>query len=174
MNAVGQYLAELHAAIVRAGWVATLLLLPGLYLFPFLFQSALHPLDVVKLDYILHGLGMPHSATARQLTVALVEVAIVFALIALWQLVVTVSFYRKAQVFGRRATTPQLWPVALLLVGGLGNLGWFIGLSPEASDYAGYVIGLTSTGITIGIEMFLEKLGREFVVGPPTGFHPPV
>jgi hypothetical protein len=173
LNAVGRYLAELHAALDRAGWKATALLLPGLVLFPLLTQSLLHPLDVVKLDYVLHGFPKPHSAAARQLTVALAEVAVIFGATVLWQLVVTVSFYRRAQVFGRKAATPQLYPVALLLVGGIGNLGWFIGLSAASSDVGGYVIGLTSTALTIALEMFCERLGRDFVVGPPAGFHPP-
>jgi hypothetical protein len=68
---IGGYFAELHVAVSRAGWVAVLLLIPGWFVFPFTVQSLLHPLDIVKLDHILHGLSMPHTATARQLTVAL-------------------------------------------------------------------------------------------------------
>jgi hypothetical protein len=171
-DAIGGYAAELHAAVDRAGWIATLLLLPGWFACPFVVQSMLHPLDVVKLTYVLHGLPLPHTAAARQLIVALSECAMVLAVIGLWQLVVTVAFYRRAQIFGRRVATPRLWPVAALLVGGIGNLGWFIGLGGE-TEFSGYVIGLTATAVTIGIEMLSEKLGRDFVVGPPTGFHPP-
>jgi hypothetical protein len=172
-DSVGGYIAELHSALVRAGWIATLLLLPGWLAFPFVVQSLLHPLDVVKLGYFLHGLSLPHSATARQLTVALAETAVVLAGVGLWQLVVTVAFYRRAQIFGLRVATPRLWPVAALVVGGIGNLVWFIGLDGASSDLGGYVIGLTPTLIAIGIEMLCENLGRDFVVGPPTGFHNP-
>ena len=55
-----------------------------------------------------------------------------------------------------------------------GNLAWFIGLSAESSDFGGYIIGLLSAALSIALEMILEKLGRDFVVGPPTGFHPPI
>ena len=169
---VGGYGAELHAAVDRAGWIATLLLLPGWFALPFVVQSMLHPLDVVKLTYVVHGLPLPHTAAARQLTVALAECAVVLAGVGLWQLVVTVAFYRRAQIFGLRVATPRLWPVAAFLVGGLGNLGWFIGLGGE-TEFSGYIIGLISTVATIGVEMLCEQLGRDFVVGPPTGFHPP-
>jgi hypothetical protein len=172
-DSIGGYIAELHSAVSRAGW-RTLLLLPGWFVVPFTVQSLLHPLDVVKLDYILHGFPVPHTAMARQLTVALTEVAVVFAAFCLWQLIVTVSFYRKAQLFGSRVATPRLWPVAAVLVGGVGNLAWFIGLTNESADFSGYVIGLTSTAVTIGLEMFCEQLGRDFVVGTPSGFHPPI
>lgn len=173
-DSVGQYFAELHAALDRAGWMATLLLLPGWLVLPWVAQSLLHPLDVVKLGYALHGLPLPHTATARQLTVGIGETAMVLAGVGLWQLVVTVAFYRKAQIFGFRVATPRLWPVAALLVGGIGNLCWFIGLSAAQSDFSGYVMGLTSTAVAISIEMLCERLGRDFVVGPPTGFHPPI
>ena len=159
---IGGYAAELHTAVFRAGWLAVLLLIPGWFAFPFTVQSLLHPLDVVKIDHVLHGLSVPHTATARQLTVALTEVAVIIAALCMWQLIVTVSFYRKAQVFGA------------LLVGGLGNLAWFIGLHGDTSDITGYVIGLTSTAVAIALEMLCEQLGRDFVVGTPSGFHPPI
>ena len=37
-----------------------------------------------------------------------------------------------------------------------------------------YLIGLSSTAIAILLEMFCERLGRDFVVGVPSGFHPPI
>ena len=40
---------------------------------------------------LLHGFPLPHTALARQLTVAFTETAIVLAAICLWQLVVTVA-----------------------------------------------------------------------------------
>jgi hypothetical protein len=169
--AIGGYIAEMHGAVARAGWRAVLLL-PGWFALPFVMQSLLHPLDVVKLDHLLHGFPLPHTALARQLTVAFAETAVVLAAICLWQLVVTVAFYRKAQIFGVRAATPPLYPMAALLVGGFGNLGWFIGTG--SFDSVGFVIGLTSAALTIGIEMLCEQLGRDFVLGVPTGFHPPV
>ena len=168
---IGAYIAELHAGVVRAGW-STLLLLPGYFALPCIVQSLPHPLDVVKLDHILHGLPMPHTAMGRQLTVALIEAAVALAVICLWQLVVTVAFYRKAQVFGSRVATPRLYPVAILLVGGVGNLGWFIGLG-GALDLS-YAVGLISGLVAISLEMFCEQLGRDFVAGTPSGFHPPV
>lgn len=169
MDAIGEYIAEMHGALARAGGRAALLL-PGWFALPFVVQSMLHPLDVVKLDHLLHGFPLPHTALARQLTVAFTETAIVLAAICLWQLVVTVAFYRKAQIFGVRAAAPPLWPMAALLVGGVGNLVWFVGLGGVID--LSYAIGLTSAALTIGIEALCEQLGRDFVLGPATGFHP--
>jgi hypothetical protein len=167
---LGGYIAELHAAIDRARWRA-LLLLPGIVALPCLVQSLLHPLDVVKFDFILHGLPMPHTATGQQLTVAVTEVVVIGAAVCMWQLIASIVFYRKAQVFGRAVATPRLWPVPAVLVGGLGNLAWFIGL--DGSFDLSYVIGFYPVLVTILIEIFFEGLGRDFVVGTPTGFHPP-
>jgi hypothetical protein len=169
MNSLGKYIAELHAAIARAGW-RVLLLIPCWFTLPFLVQSLLHPLDVVKADYRIHGFRLPHTATAQQLTVSITEVLVIGAAICMWQLIASVAFYRKAQVFGSKVATPSLWPATAVLVGGIGNLAWFIGLG-GSGNFSGYVIGLTPAALTILIEMFCERLGRDFVVGTATGFH---
>jgi hypothetical protein len=111
---VGGYLAEVHTAISRTGW-RVLLLLPGWFVLPFLVQSLLHPLDVVKADHVIHGLPLPHTATAQQLTVSVTEVLVIGAAICMWQLIASVAFYRKAQVFGR--SPPFWWAASVILRG---------------------------------------------------------
>ena len=54
---IGRYIAELHGALSRARWWS-LLLLPAWFALPFLVQSLLYPLDVVKIDHgkvVLNG-----------------------------------------------------------------------------------------------------------------------
>jgi hypothetical protein len=57
-------------------------------------------------------------------------------------------------------------------VGGIGNLAWFIGLGGSLD--LSYVAGVIPVAVTILIEMTCEGLGRDFVVGTPSGFHPPI
>jgi hypothetical protein len=171
LDVVGGYVAEMHAALVRPRmvWVALALVL-GWSLFPFGVQTLLHPGDAVRLVYVLHGLPKPHALMAQQLAVGFTETAVALATLALLLLVLTVVFYRRAQVFGVAVATPPLWPMAALVPGGLGNLAWFIGTG--SFDSVGFIIGLTSTAVTIAAEMLCEQLGRDFVLGPAAGFHP--
>jgi hypothetical protein len=51
-----------------------------------------------------------------------------------------------------------------------GNAVWFVALG--YFDFTGCVISFGSTAFTIIAEYVCEQLGRDFVFGPATGFHP--
>jgi hypothetical protein len=164
MTKAGVYVGFVHVASKNAGWfkwgVAG-----GLIVWPYAVATCIHPQDALKLQYRLQGLPWPHSFTSQQLFVGFCEAAFALAVLALLQLVFTVLFYREAKIDGfDEAATPTLWPVALF-VGILGNAAWFYGTA--AWDTGGCVIGLSSTALTVGAEMIINKLGREFVFGSP-------
>jgi len=168
---VGVYAAQVHVAYVRAGrpgWLVA----AGWFAFPFALQTLLHPGDAIRLQYVLQGQAVPHALTAQQIGVGFVEALFALGVLAMFQLVGTVLFYRRARLNGATLAAPPLWPLAALLPGVLGNAAWFIGTGEF--DVAGLVVGFASAALAVGVEMVVEGLGRDFVLGNAVaGQHPP-
>jgi hypothetical protein len=127
---------------------------------------------VIGWQYKWHGHHVPHFLTAQQLSAGFVTALVALALLVAFQLVCTVLFFRRAQLGGAKLAAPALWPLAAVLAGVLGNAAWFVGTG--AFDVGGCVVGLSSAALTVGIEMVVENLGRDFVLGfSATNEHPP-
>lgn len=161
-------------ALKRAGWLSWAVA-AGWLIWPYAVTACCYPGDVLGMQAKLQGLSVPDSFTMQQLVVGEAEALIALAVLGLLQTVLTVLFYRKAQMAGTEAATPVLWPLALVVGGVLSNAAWFFGSG--AWDTAGFVIGLSSTALTVGAEMSCNRLGRKFVLGtgaaaPPMLYSP--
>jgi hypothetical protein len=174
LDQLGIYAAQLHVGYARAfqkdkGLTAIMVAL-GWLAFPFGLQSLLHPGDVIRLQCRLLGQRMPHVVTAQQMSVAFVETFVALAMLIVLQMVATVLFYRRAQLNGATAASPQLWPLAALFIT-LCNAAWFFGTA--VFDPSGCVIGFCSVALTIGAEILVEGLGRDFILGSAaSNLHP--
>ena len=155
--------AGLLAWVVAAGWLAC----------PFAVATVLNPKDIIGAQYKLQGLRVPSGFTAQQLGFGLIEALVALGVLVLLQLVFTVLFYRAAKMDGAAAATPVLFPLALLVVGIVGNAAWFAGTGGRF-DLAGCIIGLTSTALTVGAELVCNWLGKEFVFGPGSAAQAPL
>jgi hypothetical protein len=162
-SSLGAYASEVQVAAVRARGVAWMVA-TGWLAFPFGLASLLHPGDVINLHYFVQGEAKHKFLTVQQMGVGFVEALFALAVLLLLQIVGTVLFYRRAQVFGARVATPALWPCAALLPGVIGNALFFVCLGYV--DVIGLVIGLVPTAITFAAERLVEQLGRDFVFGP--------
>ena len=175
LNSLAVYAAQLQVAFVRAfkrdkGLTAFLLSLCWLLL-PFLFQTLLHPGDMIVAEYSLQGLRVPQLVTPHQWYFAITVTLFLLAVLALCQFCCTTLFYRHALLTAPRAATPQLWPLAALLTGVAGNAAWFVGLG--VIDPSGIVIGFISTGLAIVAEIIVDALGHDFVLGSrASNIHP--
>jgi hypothetical protein len=138
--------------------------------FPFILQTLVFPGDAIRLHAFLMGLPKPEHLTGQQLVAGFIDTLFVLAAVVAFQYIGTLHFYRRAQISGNAAARPALWPIAAISMGLIGNAIWFVALG--GIDLEGLVIGLTPALFTIAVEMFLEKLGRDFVRGPAAGFHP--
>jgi hypothetical protein len=162
-SSMGAYMSEVQVAAVRArgiiwmvaaGWIAL----------PFGLATLLHPGDVINLQYVLQGEAKHKILTVQQMGVGFVETLFALGVLLLLQLVGTVLFYRRAQVYGARNSTPTLWPIAALLPGVIGNALWFV--CTGYVDVTGLVIGLVPTAITFAAERLCDQFSRDFVFGP--------
>jgi hypothetical protein len=157
------YAGQVHVAAARAGvagWVVAINWLT----FPFALQTVVHPVDALRLQYRLQGQPLPQVFTVQQIVAGCIEAMIALGVIVLLTLVCTVLFYRKAKMEGAQIASPALWPLAAFIAGILGNGGWFYWTG--AFDIGGCLVGLSSAALTVGGELFCNKLGREFVFGP--------
>ena len=169
---LGFYAADVHVAYARDKGLTGGLVAAGWCAFPFALQALLHPGDVIRWLYKLHGHHALHVLTAQLLGVGVTYALIALALLAAFQLVCTVLFYRRAQMNGETLATPPLWPLAAVLPGVLGNVAWFLGTG--VFDVGGCVVGLSAAALTVGIEMVVANLSRDFVLGfSATNEHPP-
>jgi hypothetical protein len=167
----GIYAAESHVAFARAGLYGWLVAL-GWVVFPFAVATVLHPGDAIWAQLRIQGLRVPHVFTAQQETVGRIEAVIALAVLVMFQLVGTVLFYRRAQLNGAKVAAPPLWAWAAVLAGVLANAAWFFGTG--YFDIGGCLAGLSSAALTVGCEMVVEKLGREFVCGVAQPGHSPL
>lgn len=162
---VGKYAEHLHDAeaksrpwlwLVAAGWIIC----------PFLLRTAaLNPADMIWLQYKLQGLVLPpYGFTAQQTAAGFVEAVIALAVLMLVQLTATVMFYRRSALDIGPVATPPLWPLAALLPGVLGNALW-VAFSPGTVDWQGILVGLSPAWLAFGAEVFVNRLGKNFVYG---------
>ncbi|HVB15430.1 MAG TPA: hypothetical protein VNF04_02750 [Stellaceae bacterium] len=160
----GIYAAQLHVAethsrpwlwVVAVGWIVC----------PFLVRTVLmNPGDMIWAQYVAQGLSLPsHGFTAQQTAVGFVEAVVALAVLLLLEFCATVMFYRRAALDLGPVATPTLWPLAALLPGVLGNAAW---LAWSGSfDLAGCLIGGSSAYLTVGVEIIINRLGKDFVYG---------
>jgi hypothetical protein len=164
------YMSDVGTATSRASG-AMFGIAVGWVVFPFAVQTAFfHPSNAIKLQLKLQGLPLPRVFTAQQLTAGFIEAVVALAVFALCQMVLTVLFYRWAQMEGKTLTTPPLWPLAAS-VGLVGNAAWWYGTGVFSTT--GCIIGLLSAMLSIIAQVVCIKLGREFVMGKP-GHAPPL
>jgi hypothetical protein len=170
------YVAVLHVASAKKKarpWL--LLVAAGWAVCPFLLRTViLNPEDMIWLQYKVQGIPLPAHGlfTAQQTGVGFVEALMALAVLILVQLVGTTLFYRRAALDIGPAATPPLWPCAALLPGLLGNAAWYGALG--YFDLGGCVIGLLPAWITLGGEIIINRLGKNFVYGQGdlAGLHP--
>jgi hypothetical protein len=119
-------------ALRRAGILKGVILVCW-FAVPALAVTIMHPSDAAGFAYWINGLPVPHYFMSNQVMRG--EVTAIFALGAtiFVYLAAMVLFYRRAGGF------IALWPLAALLVGVIGNLGWFIGTG--AWDSSGCMAG---------------------------------
>jgi hypothetical protein len=120
-------------AMRRAG-VLKGVILACWFLLPSLAVTIMHPSDAAGLWYWLGGQRVPEYFSSAELMRG--EIATVAALIG----VVIVYIISMALFYRRAGGFVALWPLAALLVGGVGNLVWLIGTG--AWDNAGFLAGL--------------------------------
>jgi len=163
MNRFGAYASEFQVAAVRSRWV--IWFVAAIWIaFPFGLATLLHPGDAINLQYFLQGEGKHKVLSTQQMGVGFVETIFVLAFLLVVQFLGVLHFYRRARMDGARIATPALWPVAALLPGVLGNAIWFV--CTGYLDTTGLLIGLVPTAITFFAERLMERLGRDFVLGP--------
>jgi hypothetical protein len=170
--ALGRYFARVHVGAVRSpfctGYVALVWAL-----IPWFVQTLVFPGDFTRFRAFVMGLPIPAYSrlTAHQITAGFLDIVFVLAALLLGQFVATLYFYRRAQIEGKAAARPTLWPVSAIATALLGNAIWEIVL-PNGLDFEGFLVGLMPALVTLAIEHILEALGRDFVRGTATGFHP--
>ena len=122
----------LAISLRRAG-ILKVVILACWFLVPTLVVTIAHPSEAAGVAYGINGLPGPHHFMSNQVMRG--EVTAIFALGAtiFVYLAAMVLFYRRVGGF------IALWSLAALLVGVIGNLGWFIGTG--AWDNAGLLAG---------------------------------
>jgi len=167
---LGYYAADVQVAYARNGALGWLVA-AGWLAVPSAVQTVFHPSDALKALAVVQGLPKPHFFTAQQLSVGFIEAVFALAVLAAFQLIGTLLFYRRAQLeVGGPVAQPALWPLAAFTAGILGNAAWFVGSG--AFDLGGCIVGFTSAALTVGGEILCEHLGHEFVFGQAQGQHP--
>ena len=164
-QSAGAYVADVHVASARAGRYA-LAVAVGWVAFPFVVQTVLNPTDAIRLQMKLQGLPVPHVFTAQQAASGLVEAVFALCVLVLLQMVCTVLFYRRAQMEGSSVATPALWPLAACW-GLIGDAVWWY--VTGVFDPGGGIVGLSSAALTVGGELLVNRLGRNFVLGAGNG-----
>jgi hypothetical protein len=144
MNSIGNYYESVVIGMRRGGFLSWVIV-ASWFLIPILAQTIMHPSDAAGFWYWLNGQHVPryyssHEIVRGEFTTVLVLAGVLFA-----NLVATTLFYRRTQFW------LSLWPLAALLVGVIGNAGWWFGTGTW--DSAGALVGwmpAALAGIAIG------------------------
>jgi hypothetical protein len=128
------------------------------FLVPVLLQTVQHPTDAAGFWYWLNSQPVPRTYTSHQIFVGEIEAIMALAFVGFMQLVVTVLFYRKAQF------PVMLWPLPVLLVGFIGNAGWWFGTG--TFDPTGALAGFMPAALAGICTAICGRLGENFVFGP--------
>jgi hypothetical protein len=127
------------------------------FLVPVLGQTIMHPTDAAGFWYWLNSQQLPrfyssHEVVRGEFTAVFGLGAVIFV-----YLVAMTLFYRRAQFF------VALWPIAALLVGVIGNAGWWFGTGYW--DNTGALAGFFPAALAGISTAFCERLGADFVFG---------
>jgi hypothetical protein len=152
-----RYDTALAVSLRRAG-ILKGVILACWFAVPALVVTIMHPSDAAGFWYWINGLAVPkdfssHQIMRGELTTILALGAMIFV-----YLVAMTLFYRRAEGF------VALWPLAALLVGVIGNLGWFI--ATGAWDNSGCVAGWMPAALAGIAAAAGERWCADFVFGP--------
>jgi hypothetical protein len=128
------------------------------FVVPVLAQSIQHPTDMAGFWYWLNGQPVPRMFTTHQVVMGEIEAILALAIVGFMQFFMTVLFYRKAQF------PVMLWPLPVLLVGLVGNAGWWIGTG--TFDPTGVLAGLMPAAWSGICAAICGYLSENFVFGP--------
>jgi hypothetical protein len=156
MEDLGKYCGNLWVAGGRAKFSSAALLTTAV-LFPVAVQTAFHPADAIGFEYWLQRQPIPRFFTMEMVSAGEITAAMALIGLSLFMLGATVLFYRGAGFW------VQLWPVAGVLVGLLGNCAWW--LDKGFFDATGALAGLASLALMVACEAVCEHLGADFVFG---------
>jgi hypothetical protein len=154
---MGRYIGGVIETWQVSGGLKYLLVILWL-LYPTAIVTVFHPADAIGFEHWLEGLPIPREVFPQTLVAGgLWAVAMLFVL-SVFQFVVILLIYRRTGFFVR------LWPLALILTGGIANGIWW--LAKGYFDPWGAMAGLTPVVATIGCFGVCEQLGAAFVFGP--------
>jgi hypothetical protein len=127
------------------------------FAFPVLVATVFYPSEAVGFRYYLQGRNVPHAFAWGDVIIG--EVTTLAALLfASWLLlVVTRRFYMRLGV--RRSEELVMWPVAAVLVGLFGNLGWWFGTG--ALDLLGGLFGLGPIALLVIVAGMIDRMVKD-------------
>jgi hypothetical protein len=159
MNALEEwvrYYSHLTVAFERAWGLLCLIALDWL-LVPVALKMVVHPDHVMGFEYWLQGQAVPQFYTSQMLSVGEIKALSALVILCLLMLGLVVLFYRKIDF----ALT--LWPVAVVVIGVLGNGIWWLGTG--AFDATGALVGLAPAAAAVVCHGVCEQLGQDFIFG---------
>jgi hypothetical protein len=162
LNALGnQYSRNLTikaymVSLRRAGLLKWLILVIW-FLVPVVAQIIMHPTDAAGFLYWLNGQQVPAAFPSQEVVRAEFMAVIALTVVILAYLGAMTLFYRRA-----RFVVP-LWPLAGVLVGIVGNAGWWLGT--DTFDFAGTLAGFMPMALAGVSSAVLERLGADLVFG---------
>lgn len=152
----GKYSREASNAFSVGNWRGALLIGTWL-LYPFSVTMVLKPMRSIQLGNWLQGMPVPHEFTGQQLIAGEVIALFILASLSLAMFWATVLLYRKAGYWFRT------WPLVGVVVGFLGNLGWWY--VTQKFNSVGALVGFAPLSFAVLIFTICDKLGRDFVFG---------
>jgi hypothetical protein len=152
----GGYLHNLPIALSRAGSLKWWLF-GCWFAYPTLAVTSKHWEDAAGLSYYLRGDLVPRVFSSADMQRATLGVIAAWVLLLLITFVLTVKFYRRTSIGIR------LWPVALVLVGGVLNFAWW--MYKGHFDPPGCIAGMVPVVVMGIVQRITDKLGHDFVFG---------
>jgi hypothetical protein len=139
-----------------AGFLSVILVVIWLT-YPVAFQTVLHPSDAVNFQNYIRGLPIVHYMTAATLAGGLFIAISALAVLSLIHIGVLVLIYRRVQYHFTS------WVVALVLVGGIANILWYI--RTGYFDLWGAVAGFAPVFLMLVLETVFEHVASNLVFG---------
>jgi hypothetical protein len=151
-----RYDVAFAVALRRAGILKWLIIVCW-FLVPVLGQTIMHPTDAAGFWYWLNSQHPPRFYSSQEVVRGEFTAVLALGAVIFVYLVAITLFYRRAQYF------LALWPIAALLVGVIGNAGWWFGTGYW--DSSGALAGWFPAAMAgIGTAV-CERLGANFVFG---------
>jgi hypothetical protein len=151
-----RYDSALAVGLQRAGFLKVVIVACWFAL-PVLAVTIMHPSDAAGFWYWFNGQEVPQYFSSQQIVRGELTAWLALGATLFVYLVAVTLFYRKAQFF------VALWPLAGLLVGVVGNAGWWFGTGMW--DQAGMLAGWMPAALAGTATALCEKLGADFVFG---------